>query len=92
MHLIVSNCAYDLTCRNERIDLRASVASTSDYYLGPTIAVIVEILFVALRCESRKAAATSVSINCRLSKAAVDKEGSVGIFLDVAGFVAIANV
>ena len=59
--------------------------------IGPRIAVIVEGL-TALRGELRKAAATSVSIRCRLSKAAVDKEGSVGVSLDAWGFVAITNV
>jgi hypothetical protein len=78
-----------LTCRNERIDLQASVASTSDCYLGAFLTVIVEGL-TALRGELRKAAATPIPINCRLSKAAVDKEGSVGVVL--VGVVAIPNV
>ena len=59
--------------------------------IGASIAVIVEGLST-LRRELRKAAATSVSIRCRLSKTAVDKVGSVGILLDAGGFVAITNV
>lgn len=72
----------------ERDDLRVG---TCKCHLGLKVAVIVEGLST-LRRESRKAAATSVSIRCRLSKASVDKGGSVGIILDAGGFVAIANV
>ena len=61
-----------------------------NWEIGASIAVIVEGLST-LRRELRKAAATSVSIRCRLSKTAVDKGGSVGILLDAGGFVAITN-
>jgi len=62
-----------------------------NWEIGASIAVIVEGLST-LRRELRKAAATSVSIRCRLSKTAVDKGRSVGILLGAGGFVAITNV